>query len=76
MALESSSTILYVAKISYQSHNWYGNCWGGGPKFYTDTHTEAHFISPVFLQKCRNKTKNNFHTIETRKLVNYFFRKI
>ena len=53
-------TILYVAKISYQSDNWYGNCWGG-PKLYTDTHTdthkEAHFISLVFLRKCRNKTK-------------------
>ena len=32
----------------------------GGPKFYTDTHThtEAYFISLVFLRKCRNKTKN------------------
>ena len=26
MALESSGTILYVAKISYQSDNWFGNC--------------------------------------------------
>ena len=38
----------------------------GGPKLYTDTHTyrhththmEAHFISLVFLRKCRNKAKN------------------
>ena len=38
MALESSGTILHVAKISYQSDKWFGNCWGG-PKLYTDTHT-------------------------------------
>ena len=25
-ALESSGTILYVAKISYQSDMWFGNC--------------------------------------------------
>ena len=25
---------------------------------HTHTHTDAHFISLVFLQKCRNKTKN------------------
>ena len=41
MALEGSGTILYVAKISYQSHNWYGNC-QGGPKLYTDTHIHTH----------------------------------
>ena len=65
MALESSGMILYVAKISYQSDNWFGNS-KGGPNFYTDTytqadthtHTEAHFIGLVFLRKCRNKTKN------------------
>ena len=33
--------ILYVAKISYQSDNWFGNC-QGGPKFYTDTHSHTH----------------------------------
>ena len=41
MALESSGMILYVAEISYQSHNQYGNC-QGGPKLYTDTHTDTH----------------------------------
>ena len=40
MALGSSGTILYVAKISYQSDKWFGNCYGG-PKFYTDTDTGA-----------------------------------
>ena len=80
MALESSSKILYVAKISYQSDNWFGNCYGGTKILHTHTHTdthththtqththththrhthtEAHFISLVFLRKCRNKTKN------------------
>ena len=41
MALESSGMILYVAKISYQSDNWFGN-WLGGPKLYTHTHTHTH----------------------------------
>ena len=41
MALESSGTILYVAKITYQSHNWYGNCWGGGDQNCTQTHTHG-----------------------------------
>ena len=26
MAFKSSGTILHVAKISYQSDNWFGNC--------------------------------------------------
>ena len=26
---------------------------------HTHTHPEAHFISLVFLRKCRNKTKNH-----------------
>ena len=41
MALESFGTILYVAKISYQSDNWFGSC-EGGTKLYTDTRTHAH----------------------------------
>ena len=54
MPLESSGTILYVAKISYQSHNWFGNC-QGGPKLqpaharmhtrihiHTETHRDTH----------------------------------
>ena len=58
MALESSGTILYVAKISYQSDNWFGNCQGGTKTVHTHTHTPAaHYISLVFLRKCRNKTK-------------------
>ena len=75
MALESFGTILYVAKISYQSDNWFGNC-QGGPKLYTDTdtnrqththththtHTEAYFISLVFLRKCRNTTNKTKDT--------------
>ena len=56
MVLESSGMILYVAKNSYQSDNWLGNCWGwGGPKFYTHT-PDAYFMSFFFFQK-RNKTK-------------------
>ena len=47
MVLESSGTILYVAKISNQSDNQFGNC-QGGPNVYTDkqtnrqTHTHTH----------------------------------
>ena len=59
MKLESSGMILYVAKISYQLDNWFGNCYGGTKILHRHTHTEAHFISLVFLQKCRNKTKNS-----------------
>ena len=53
MALESTGTILYVAKISYQSHNWYGNC-EGGPKLYTDTHTDTqtHIHGGPFYKSC------------------------
>ena len=65
MALESAGTILYVAKISYQSRNWYGNCWGDQNFTQTHRHTHCHthrpaaqFISLFFLRKCRNKTKN------------------
>ena len=48
MALESSGTILYVAKILYQSDNWFGNCWGEGSKILdTDTHTETHTSRPI-----------------------------
>ena len=49
MALESSGTILYVAKILYQSDNWFGNCWGGVQNctqththIQTDRHTHIH----------------------------------
>ena len=61
MALESFGTILYVAEISYQSDNWYGNC-QGGPKLYTDTHTYRHTHTHTHTdthtrRKCRNKTK-------------------
>ena len=42
MAFESSGTILYVAKISYQSVNWFGNCWGGAKIEHTHTHTRTH----------------------------------
>ena len=42
MAFESSGTILYVAKISYQSHNWYGNCQGGTKTVHRHTHTQTH----------------------------------
>ena len=77
MALERSGTILYVAKISYQTDNWFGNCYEGTKTLQrqthththihththtqtdTHTHTKAYFKSPVFLRKCRNKTKNS-----------------
>ena len=66
MALESSGMILYVVKMSYQSGNWFGDCWGGETKIlhrYTHTHThthiEDHFISLVFLRKGRNRTKKS-----------------
>ena len=71
MALESSSMILYIAKISCQSDNWFGNRFGEikvlhthththtdtHTHTHTHTHTEAYFIGLVFLQKCRNKSK-------------------
>ena len=44
-------TILYVAKILYQSDNWFGNCLGG-PKLYTDTHTPRHILEVLFF--CEN----------------------
>ena len=40
MVLESSGTILYVAKISYQSDKWLGNC--QGDENFTQTHTHKH----------------------------------
>ena len=51
-----------LVKISYESGNWFGNCWGGDRNFtqthtHTHTHIEAHFISLVFLRKGRNQTK-------------------
>ena len=30
---------------------------------HTHTHTEAHFISLVFLRKCRNKTKKKYSSL-------------
>ena len=42
MALESSRTILYVAKIWYQSDNWFGNCQGDQNCTQTHTHTHTH----------------------------------
>ena len=62
MALESSGMILYVAKFHINRISGL-EIVRGGPKLYTDTHihtdthTEAYFISLVFLRKCRNKTK-------------------
>ena len=80
-----SDTILYVAKISYQSENWFGNC-KGGPKFYTDTHThahthrhthtqihtpDAHFIS-IFLKKETRLKRNKSVTKCIRNSVHLF----
>ena len=59
MPLESSGTILYVTKISYQSDHFFWILLGGAKTLHRHTHTEAYFISPVFLRKCRNKTKNS-----------------
>ena len=42
MAFESSGTILYVAKISYQSDNWFGNCYGGTKIVHRHTHIQTH----------------------------------
>ena len=44
MVLESSCTILYVAKISYQSDNWFGNCWGNQncTQTHVQTNTDTH----------------------------------
>ena len=47
MALESSGTILYVAKM-YQSDNWFGNCQRVRKKFYAD----RPFLV-LFLHFCR-----------------------
>ena len=46
----------------------------GGPKLYTrHTHTEAYFISLVFLQKCRNKTKNDLELKTESNNVTFFY---
>ena len=42
MALESSGMMLYVAKILYQSDNWFGNCQGGTKIVHRHTHTHTH----------------------------------
>ena len=41
MALESSGTILYTVKISYQSDHWFGNCKGETKTYHRHTHTHA-----------------------------------
>ena len=54
MAFESSGTILYVTKISYQSVNWFGNCKGVDQHFTrTRTHTNTH---------ARTRTHTRAHT--------------
>ena len=55
MALESSSMILYVAKISYQSDNWWKLLWRTK---ILHTHIPRPILCLVFLQKGRNKTEN------------------
>ena len=74
-------TKLYVVKISYQSGNWFENCWGGDQNFtkththtHTYTHTEAHFISFVFLRKGRNETKKSIVNLTLYKVfsLNYY----
>ena len=84
MALESSGTILYVAKISYKSDNWFGNCQGGdqnftqkggGPKFYTDTHTDTHTHTQTHTHTPRPILKVLFfcENAETRLIKNNIF---
>ena len=63
MALESSGTILYVAKFRINRITDL-EIVRGDQNFthaHRHTHTEAYFVSPVFLRKCRNKTKNAVH---------------
>ena len=45
-------------KTSYQSNNWLEIISGDQNFSHTRTHTEAHFISLLFLRKIRNMTKN------------------
>ena len=58
MGLESSGTILYVAKILHRHTHTHTH-------MHTDRHTrtcaETNFISLVFLRKCRNKTNETKH---------------
>ena len=57
--MENSGTILYVAKISYQSDNWFGNCYKGYQKVIQthretdrqkDTHTHTHTHTHTYTE--------------------------
>ena len=58
MALESSGTILYVAKFSYQSDNWFGNF--RGTKI-VHRHTQTHTNTQTHTQRHRH-THTHTHT--------------
>ena len=71
MALEISGTLLYVAKISYQSNNWFGHYKKVDQNFTqtdTDTHTEEEFII-FFLIHCYLETLQNLGHIASRVFV-------
>ena len=56
--------------VSYQSDNWFGNCWGDQnlpqTHTHTDTHTQTHTHTPatylisLFLFKKETRLKNTF----------------
>ena len=79
MVLESSSTILYVAKISYQSDNWFGNCKGGDQNFtqthrHTHTHTDTHTHTQTHTHTDRH-THTDTHTPAAYLISPFFFSK-
>ena len=61
MALESSGRILYVAKISYQSHTW--KLLGGTKTVHRHTHTETHTHTDTHTQtNIHRHTDTHTHT--------------
>ena len=69
MALESSDMILYVAKISYQSDNWFRNCWGD--QNFTQTHTQTDTNTNKHKHKHKHK---HTHTHTPRPFYVFFFK--
>ena len=73
MLFESSGTILYAAKISYQPDNWFGNCWGGTKivqrHTHTHTQTDAHTQTHTHTHK-HTHTKAHFMSCFLRKCRN------
>ena len=57
MAFESSGTILYVAKISYQSGKWFGNCYGGAKIVHRHTRTHTHTHTHTHRERERERER-------------------